>query len=164
MNATRNSNSRQGLIRLVHVAKRDLALDDDTYRAMLMAVTGEASSADLSVPQLQRVLDHMKKSGFKVRHKSPKDRPRDSAHPPGGLSRRIAQDAQSKKIRALWLSLYDMGAVRDCSEAALGAYVKRITRCDALQWLDSDRASLVIETLKKWQARVALRDARANPI
>jgi len=164
MKTFRNPNSRQGLIRLVHVAKRDLALDDDTYRAMLMSVTGEVSSADLTVPQLERVLAHMKKSGFTVRHKSPKDRPRDSAHPPGGLSRSIAQDAQSKKIRALWLSLHDMGAVRDCSEAALGAYVKRIAHCDALQWLDSDQASRVIETLKKWQERVGLRDAQASPI
>jgi len=154
MKATRNPNSRQGLIRLIHVAKRDLALDDDTYRAMLVSVAGEASSADLTVPQLEHVLAHMKKSGFTVRHKSPKDRRRDSVHPPGGLSRRIAQDAQSKKIRALWLSLHEMGAVRDCSEAALGAYVKRITRIDALQWLDSERASQVIETLKKWQTRI----------
>jgi len=154
MKPARNPNSRQGLIRLIHVAKRDLALDDETYRAMLINITGEASSVDLTVPQLERVLAHMKKSGFTVRHKSPKDRPRNSAHPPCGLSRNIAQDAQSKKIRALWLSLHDMGAVRDRSEAALGAYVKRITRCDALQWLDSDRASLVIETLKKWQTRI----------
>jgi len=164
MKATRNPNSRQGLIRLVHVAKRDLALDDDTYRAMLMSVTGEASSADLTVPQLERVLAHMKRSGFTVRHKTPKDRPRESRHTPGELSRNIAQDAQSKKIRALWLSLHDMGAVRDCSEAALGAYVKRITHIDALQWLDGDQASHVIETLKKWQERVVLRDARTNPI
>jgi len=154
MKTFRNPNSRQGLIRLIHVAKRDLALDDETYRAMLTAVTGEASSADLTVPQLERVLAHMKKSGFTVRHKTPKDRPRDSRHPPGGLSRSIAQDAQSKKIRALWLSLHDMGAVRDCSEAALGAYVRRIAHCDALQWLDSDQASRVIETLKKWQSRI----------
>jgi len=164
MSATRNPNSRQSLIRLIHVAKRDLALDDDTYCAMLIAATGKDSSAGLSVPQLERVLAHMKKSGFTVRHKTPKDRPRDSAHPPGGLSRNIAQDAQSKKIRALWLSLHDMGAVHDCSEAALGAYVKRITRIDALQWLDGDQASHVIETLKKWQERVALRDVRTNPI
>jgi len=154
MSASRNPNPRQSLIRLIHVAKRDLALDDDTYRAMLVAATGKNSSAGLSVPQLERVLAHMKKSGFTVRHKSPKDRPRDSRHAPGGLSRSIDQDAQSKKIRALWLSLHDMGAVRDCSEAALGAYVKRITRCDALQWLDGEQASQVIETLKKWQERI----------
>jgi len=154
MSTARYLNTRQSLIRLIHVAKRDLALDDDTYRAMLLTVTGKDSSAGLSVPQLERVLAHMKAHGFKVRHKSPPDRPRDSRHPPGGLSRSIAQDAQSKKIRALWLSLHDMGAVRDCSEAALGAYVKRITHCDALQWLDADQASRVIETLKKWQFRI----------
>jgi len=164
MSATRNPNSRQSLIRLIHVAKRDLALDDDTYRAMLIAVTGEASSADLTVPQLERVLGHMKKNGFTVRHKAPADRPRDSKHRPGGLSRNIDQDAQSKKIRALWLSLHEIGAVHDRSEAALGTYVKRIAGIDALQWLDGEQASRVIETLKKWQARVDLRAAQDRPI
>jgi len=152
--AAANQDARQRLIRLIHVGKRELGLDDDIYRALLMGSVQKDSTSAMSVPELERVLAHMKKSGFTVRHKSPKDRPRDSAHPPGGLSRNIAQDAQSKKIRALWLSMHEMGAVRDCSEAALGAYVKRITRLDALQWLDGDQASRVIETLKKWQVRV----------
>jgi len=154
MRTTRTPDKRQPLIRLIHVAKRDLALDDDTYRAMLMAATGKDSSANLSVPQLERVLAHMKKSGFTVRHKARADRPRDSRHATGTLSRSIAQDAQSRKIRALWLSLHEMGAVRDASEAALGAYVRRITSIDALKWISADQASHVIETLKKWQARV----------
>ena len=32
---------RQGLIRLIHMAKRDLQLDDDTYRAILQRVAGK---------------------------------------------------------------------------------------------------------------------------
>jgi len=158
MNAAHTPHTRQSLIRLIHVAKRDLALDDETYRAMLVAATGQASSANLSVPQLERVLAHMKKSGFTVKHKARADRPRYSPHTAGTLSRPIHQDAQSRKIRALWLSLHEMGAVRDASEAALGAYVKRITRIDSLRWLDADQASHVIETLKQWQARI-----RHNP-
>jgi len=154
MKTARNPDKHQTLIRLIHVAKRDLAMDDETYRAMLLAVTGHDSSADLNVPQMERVLDHLKKSGFTVKHKTRADRPRDSRHTAGTLSRPIHQDAQSRKIRALWLSLHDMGAVRDASEAALGAYVKRITRIDSLNWLDADQASHVIETLKKWQARI----------
>jgi len=163
MSAIRNPNTRQSLIRLIHVAKRDLALDDDTYRALLVAATGKDSSAGLSVPQLERVLAHMKRSGFTVRHKAPADRPRNSRHPLGSLSRVIDQDAQSKKIRALWLSLHDVGVVRDCSEAALAAYVKRITGIDALQWLDGEQASRVIETLKKWRARVAAHEPQKTP-
>jgi len=149
----KRTDTRQSLVRLIHVAKRDLALDDDTYRAMLVAATGKDSSKDLSVPQLERVLAHMKKSGFTVKHKAPTKNARSSRHPPGTLSRPLAQDAQSTKIRALWLSLHEAGTVRDPSEAALAAYVKRITGIDALQWLSTDQASRVIETLKKWQAR-----------
>jgi len=148
------ANTRQSLIRLIHVAKRDLKLDDETYRAMLTAIVGKESSADLDVPQLERVLAHMKRSGFTVRHKTRVDRPRDSRHTAGTLSRPIHQDAQSRKIRALWLSLRDMGAVRDASEAALGTYVRRIARIDSLSWLSAEQASRVIETLKQWQARI----------
>jgi len=137
---------RQNLIRLIHVAKRELAMDDDSYRAMLGAVTGQASSAKLSVPQLERVLAHVKKCGFTIKHKSS----------PNRLSRPIAQDAQSKKIRALWLDLHHSGIVRDASEAALSTYVKRITGIDALQWLDIEQSSHVIETLKKWRYRTTL--------
>ena len=43
---------RQRLIRLIHVAKRDLSMDDDTYRAILLRIGKKASSADLTIPEL----------------------------------------------------------------------------------------------------------------
>ncbi|XLM22170.1 regulatory protein GemA, partial [Chromobacterium piscinae] len=60
---------RQRLIRLIHVAKRELALDDDSYRAILQRIGRQASAADLSVPELNQVLEYLKRNGFKVRSK-----------------------------------------------------------------------------------------------
>lgn len=137
--------ARQRLIRLIHVAKRDLALDDDTYRDILQAVGKKASSADLSVPELETVLEHLKRSGFKIRSK-----PKTSQAIP---SRPLAQDAESQKIRALWLFLHQLGAVKNPSEAALGAYTKRVIGVDALQWLTQPQAARLIESLKKWAMR-----------
>ncbi len=144
---------RAGLIRLIHVGKRDLRLDDDTYRAILRRIGGKDSSSDLAVPALEKVLEHMKRSGFKVRTKNKaasRATARRTKTPP---SRALDQHPSSKKIRALWLFLNHLGVVKDPSEAALAAYVKRIARVDALQWIDGEQAETLIESLKKWAMR-----------
>lgn len=136
--------TKQKLIQLIHIARSNLKLDDDTYRQMLLSETQQSSTREMDIPQLTRVLEAMKKRGFKIKpaKKSKTSRQLDS-HP------------QSKKIRALWLEMAAMGIVRDSSEQALAQWVKRETGIDSLQWLDSAQASLVIEKLKKWQHRVA---------
>jgi phage gp16-like protein len=140
--------NRLRLIKLIHVARRELCMDDDIYRLMLAGMTGldgATSSANLSVPNLLRVLEQLKQRGFKVRPNKTQKRP-------------LADDEQSKKIRSLWLTLHDLGAVRDPSEAALAKFVLSMTKVAALQWLTATQASRVIENLKQWQQRVT----RAN--
>lgn len=144
MKAAPSNPNRVRLIKLIHVARRELHMDDDTYRLMLAGMKGldgATSTADLSVPKLLRVLEQLKQKGFKVRPNTKAKRP-------------LADDEQSKKIRALWLTLHDMGAVRDPSEAALAKYVLRMTKVAALQWLNAAQASQVIENLKQWMGRV----------
>ena len=145
MEITMTNPNRQRLIRLIHVAKRDLSMDDDTYRAILQRIGKKASSADLTIPELEKVLEHLKRSGFKVRSKAKPAQ----AKP----SRPLAQDGESKKIRALWLFLHELGAVKNPSEEALAAYVKRIAGVDALQWISGEQAERLIETMKKWAMR-----------
>lgn len=131
---------RLRLIRLVHTAARELHMDRDTYRDVLRTVTGKDSCSSMSAAELQVALDHLKKCGFKVR---PTRRP----------SRPLDFHAESRKIRALWLLLHELDVVRDASEAALGAYVKRMTGVEALQWINSGQTERVIESLKKWAMR-----------
>ena len=141
---TANQDARQRLIRLIHVGKRELGLDDDVYRALLMGSVQKDSTSAMSVPELERVLERMKRSGFKVRVKA-------SAQPRPG--RPLAQYPEAKKVRALWLFLHQLGAVKNPSEAALAAYVKRIAKVDALQWTNGNQTEALIETLKKWAMR-----------
>ncbi|HBO9849884.1 gp16 family protein [Pseudomonas aeruginosa] len=139
-----STDNRLRLIKLIHVGRRELGMDDDTYRLLLSGMKGlggATSTADLSVPNLYRVLEQLKQRGFKVR--------------PSKKQRPLAADEQSKKIRALWLTLHGQGEVRDPSEEALGKFVMKMTGVQALQWLSSEQASQVIENLKKWQRRVA---------
>lgn len=132
---------RARLIKLIHVAKRDLGLDDGAYQAILQAQAGgKTSSADCSAEELDAVLKHMKRSGFRVRHVKPRQ------------SRKLDTSAEAQKVRALWLLLHQIGEVRDPSEQALASYCKRIAKVDDLHWAGAAIFTL-IETLKKWAQR-----------
>ncbi|MEI7150835.1 gp16 family protein [Pectobacterium carotovorum] len=135
--------TKNQLIKLIHIAKRDLQLDDDTYRQLLITVTSKSSTRDMAVPQLDTVLNAMKKRGFKIK-----------AAKKASSTRPLDDSPQSRKIRSLWLEMADAGIIRDRSEVALARWVKRETGVDSLQWLNSEQASVIIEKLKQWQRRV----------
>lgn len=54
----------------IHAAKRDLGMDDATYRDMLWAVARVRSAADLDFAGRKKVLDHMKACGWKPKPKT----------------------------------------------------------------------------------------------
>lgn len=134
---------RAALIKLIHVARRELGqksgLDELAYRDILRIVGKSESLASMTVPNMEMVLAHMKSKGFKVRPKA------------GDRPQVINPDAS--KVRALWLFLHALGEVRDPSEKALAAYVKRIAKVDDLRWAHGRVIDTLIETLKKWAMR-----------
>jgi hypothetical protein len=137
--------TRNPMLAKVHIAKKELGLDDATYRAVLARVTGKTSAGDCSEAQLRAVLDHFKSEGFKARSKAPKR----------AGSRPLAASPHAGKIRALWLALYNLGVIEHASEAALASFVERQTKVAALQWLTPAQAYKVIEALKSWSTRAA---------
>ncbi|EEK8237769.1 regulatory protein GemA [Salmonella enterica] len=134
--------NRARLIQFIHIAKSQMGMDTDTYRQMLLSITGVISTSTMNPGQLNKVLATMKAKGFVVK---PSRKAR--------TTRQLADYPQAKKLRALWLEMYAQGIVRDSSEEALRRWVKRETGVDGLQWLEADKASTAIEKLKKWQER-----------
>lgn len=132
------TDQRRRDLAMIHMAKHQLGMQKDAYRDILWSLARVRSSADLDQAGRSKVLDHMQACGFKRTKPQP---------------RALADDPQSKKIRALWLDLHEAGKVRNPSESALAAFVKRQTGRDALQWLTGKEASALIEELKKWLAR-----------
>lgn len=132
--------NKKRLIQLIHIAKTQLQLDSDTYKHALSSVTGKESTTEMTEPQLQAVLNHFKNVGFKVESKSIKQKT--------GVSQ-LASDDQSRLIRHLWLLLHSNGVVRNADERALAAYVERVAKVSALQFLSTEKAITVIESLKK---------------
>lgn len=139
---TKPYDKKKKLIQLIHIGKSKLCLDDDTYRSLLDTTTGKTSTKEMTLGELNKVMTRLKQLGF--------------APTPAKSAGKLKQDSdpQAKLIRHLWLSLHALGAVKDPSEKALCAYVKRQTGIDFLAWLPSHKASRVIESLKKWVERV----------
>jgi len=143
--------NRHKFYTLLQIGKVDLGWDDEFYYGIWLPQQGASkkegkySASTMTITQLSQAIEAMKRSGFVVKHKKTNAKPNEK--------RALADDAQSKKIRALWLELHAAGKVRDPSEPSLCAYVKRMTKVDALQWLSTAQASIVIESLKKWLAR-----------
>jgi phage gp16-like protein len=50
-----NNDTRSGLIKRIHVLKRELSFDDDTYRTVLESITGKRSCADIDDEYLDLV-------------------------------------------------------------------------------------------------------------
>lgn len=133
------------LIQLIHIAKSQLALDESTYRANLIQLTGKDSTKSMTHEQLRKVFEDLKTKGFKTTPAKGTNFKKESS---------MAKDDQSKLIRHLWLSLHGLGEVKNSSEQALAKYVERQTGVSALQWLTMAQASMVIESLKKWELRI----------
>lgn len=131
---------RRSMIAKVHLAKKALNLTEDDYRDMLAEHGGARSAADCDDAGLIRFLDWAKTKGF-------------SAQAKGTPRRRVADHPTAKKARALWISLYHLGAISKPGETALEAFARRQLKCEALQWADQGQMFKLIEALKAMAER-----------
>lgn len=124
-----------GLVGMIHVAKHQLGLDDDTYRALLIDLTGKDSCSKMTPKEQWRVIEELKRKGFQKK--------------PTHRGKRLISDPQAKKIRALWLTMADCGIVRDRSEKALASCMRRFTG-RTLEDATVKQCQAMIEILKQW--------------
>jgi len=116
----------------IHAAKRQLALTDDSYRAIIGRFSKQRteSAADLTPNERTEVIEYFRRVGFK--------RAKPARKPGNGTSRGAAKGAdmrpQAMKLKALWRSLYELGIVRDPSHEAMAVFVCRHTNIAVLQW------------------------------
>jgi len=139
MKAPRRS-GHNALLAKVHVAKKQLALTDEDYRAIIRRAAGRNSAGECSAQQLDAVLREMTRLGWQGRTKPKAAKP------------------IIRMIYAVWrdLSLH----ISDSSETALRAFVARQTKTpsnpqgvSAPEFLDVAQATKVLEGLKAWLGR-----------
>lgn len=120
------SNSRTADLAKIHIAKKDLGLDDETYRAVLWTCARVTSSKDLDFSGRAAVLKHFESRGWKNKQA----KPRVTEH----------KQAQIDKIEAL---IADMSL----SWAYADGLAKRMYKRDKVQWCDAKQLQGIIAAL-----------------
>lgn len=126
----------------IHIAKKDLGLDDATYRALLVRITGKDSSSKMSEHQRRDVLEEFRRLGWKAQAKT------------GGKRRPRSNKPYVRLMYALAKNISQSGYWALPYKDALRALVKKETGIDNPEWLTFEQASPVIEALKKIEQRV----------
>ena len=135
----------RAILAKVHIAKKELRLADETYRAILARVTGCDSSRDCTERQLELLLAEFRRLGWQPK-----------AGKGGGAG---YGKAHVRKIYALWKEAGIVGAVENASKEALRAFVQRQTGKSAPEFCDPSDANKVSEALK---AMIRRAEARAH--
>ncbi|MCT4654381.1 MAG: regulatory protein GemA [Cohaesibacter sp.] len=123
----------------IHIAKKDLGLDETAYRAILVRITGKDSSGNMSERQRRAVLAEFQRLGWK-----PKT---------GGKPRPGSNKPFVRLMYALAKNIGQSGYWELPYKDALRAFVKKETGIDNPEWLTFQQASPVIEALKKIEQR-----------
>lgn len=137
--------ARKILLAKVHMAKKQLQLDDDTYEGVLMRVASVTSARDCSIPQLRLVVADFERRGFR-------------SAPRKGAPRR-ADHALARKARVLWISMTHLCAVRETPDEAIRAdkglesFARRQLKCQRFQWANQNQGDKLVEGLKRWAER-----------
>lgn len=92
----------------IHIACKELGLDQAARRDLQLVETGKASMSDMTDADMHKLLDRLKRDGFSADKKPFKPAPR------GDL----------RVVHVLWRKLGEAGAVRARGRAGLNAFVK----------------------------------------
>jgi len=112
-------------LKLLHVAKRQLGLDQDTWRALCQRLGGVNSSADLTPLGRARLLKELKAKGFVIT-------------PRGGAKPQLAADKQGMidKIEALLAEKRRLEGQAQVPWAYADAIARRLAKVDAVRFAD----------------------------
>ena len=135
--------NRSKTIQLIHIAKSQIGLSEEDYRAVLESTTKKTSCAEMSLFELDEVLKAMKKLGFRVKKLATKE---------SELGWDTSKE-QMDYIKGMWELV-----ARNKSDRALYQFIKRITGADHPRFMDATAAQKVITALRKMMA-----DAGLNP-
>ena len=134
--------SHSAMIKAVMAACHRHGLDNDERRAMQERVTGAKSMSNMTLAQLGQLLDHLNK-GWK-----------------GPMGHR----AHIGKIKALWWTLYWLGAVDNASAEAMDGFVRRQCGVASLRFVDHRAQRPIIEALKAMAGRAGVRWPNAKAV
>lgn len=143
-------------IRMIHVACRDLGLDQETRHELQERVTGVSSLSAMNERQLKLVVDELKAKGWKPVQKG-------AAKKDGKPFRNFASRGDVRFCHVLWAKLVAAGVFAVPGHEGLNAFARTVlektdgaTILDVDQLRDHKQIALLIEVLKNRCARAGI--------
>ena len=154
MTTTKKPNARNSGLAQIHIAKKDLGLDDDTYRAMLWTVAHVHSSSDLDQAGRANVLKHLKACGWKPTRSTSSGTSGFKIEPPKNV--KLSSVALVGKIGALLTVLHKPWAYAD-------GMAKNMFNVEKLTWCTPQQLHKMVAALEIAKARATTPSLRATP-
>ncbi|MGZ8171839.1 MULTISPECIES: phage protein GemA/Gp16 family protein [Methylobacter] len=130
----------------IHIAKKELGMDVDTYRDMLMQIAKVSSAADLSATGRAKVLEYLKSKGFKGK-KTYNKRP----HTADNKAQILKIEAQLADMQLPWDYLI---ARQQGKVGKTLSMLERLTGKKRLEWCTKADLSKVIAALANHQKKL----------
>lgn len=111
----------RNLQRMIHVACKQLGLDDDTRHDLQLAATGKASMSDMTDADLAKVVTALKQRGFDPAVNTALKR---GTTPTSTRLKPAAPRADLRFIHVMWKLLGDAGALTKPGRAGLNAFIR----------------------------------------
>lgn len=128
-----SSDLRRRELARIHIAKHELGLDDEAYRAMLWACARVRSARDLDAAGRARVLDHLKACGFKGKRGRP--------HP--GRPHNLKSEERGPQLGKIEALLADAGR----PWAYVDGMARRMFGVASITWCDPEQLQKLIAAL-----------------
>ena len=147
----------------IHVLRSRLGLSEDDYRHVLRELTGKASCSEMSVPERAKVREHLQRQAQRLGVAGKPGRPGRAQPLTPEQFAHAKREARPKerKVWAMWHALHRAGHVEHADQATLDAWVARTVHVSALRFATDAQLHTLIEALKQWLDRPAIRNETA---
>lgn len=126
---------RRAMIAKIKIAQKALAMDDDTYRALLTRVTGKNSAAELDKRGLEAVIREMRRLGWQAGN-------------PQGTPPRFASE-KSRTVAKIGAMLKELGLGWNYAHGMAKSMFGRAR----VEWLNSEELHKLMQALAVYQRR-----------
>jgi phage gp16-like protein len=134
---------RRGLLAVAHIAKQQLAIDDDDWRDLVERETGKRSCAAAGDRELVKLMKRLETMGFTNQARA--------------RTFRRARKPQARLCWSLWKELKELGALRNTTREAarhLFATLAGVATDTDPDFMSAEQLNRAIEGLKAMVARV----------
>lgn len=139
-----NPEHRRAMIAKIKIAQKALAMNDDSYRALLTRVTGKDSAAALEKREMEAVLREMQRLGWKPVN-------------PQGTRPRVASE-KDRTIAKIGAILKELNLSWNYAHGMAKAMFAR----ERVEWLDAAELHKLMQALAVYQRRQRVRRAQAQ--